>query len=54
MISYDYGRVIELFANDFRIVVCGIEQEYWPHPGFTHPLKLAKVRKWWAKHFEAR
>lgn len=41
----------EVFANDFRILVCGAEPEYWPHPGITHPLKLAKrpVQRWWQR-----
>lgn len=37
----------ELLANDFRILVCGIETEFWPHPGFEHPSKLKLVRRWW-------
>ena len=36
----------EVFANDFRIVVCGLEEEFWPHD-VTHPLKVKKVQKWW-------
>ena len=37
----------ELIANDFRICVCGIEPEFWPHPGFTHPLEMPDVQKFW-------
>lgn len=39
----------EVFANDFRIVVCGIETEYWPHPGIDHPDGLIRIRQWWAE-----
>lgn len=41
----------EVFANDFRILVCGIEPEYWPHHGISHPCEFPQdhpVVKWWA------
>lgn len=41
----------EVFANDFRVLVCDIEAEYWPHPGIIHPNKLGQdhpVVRWWA------
>lgn len=38
----------EVFANDFRILVCGIEPEYWPHPGIARPEASPAVVKWWA------
>lgn len=37
----------ELLANDFRIVVCDVEPDFWPHPGFEHPARLRQVRRWW-------
>lgn len=38
----------EVFANDFRIVVCKREAEFWPHD-CEHPLKDAKVSRWWKR-----
>jgi hypothetical protein len=37
----------EVFANDFRILVAGIEPEYWPHPGISHPNTEPDVATWW-------
>lgn len=51
--SPDYGggrwhdHVGELIANDFRLIVTGIETEYWPHPGFTRPEELPEVVAFW-------
>lgn len=38
----------ELIANDFRILVAGVEPDFWPHPGFEHPYLLAPLAEWWA------
>jgi hypothetical protein len=43
-----HQNVGELFANDFRILVAGIEMDFWPHPGFDHPHKNKDVQRWWA------
>jgi len=40
----------EIVANDFRILGAGVEAEFWPHPGITHPKKLKTVQKWWEDH----
>lgn len=40
----------ELFANDFRILVAGVEPEFWPHPGFARPERVAAVRRFWKEH----
>lgn len=37
----------EVFADDFRILVAGIEPEYWPHPGILPPLEHTEVGQWW-------
>lgn len=37
----------EIFANDFRILMCGLEEDFWPHPGVTHPLKSKAACKYW-------
>jgi hypothetical protein len=29
----------ELLANDFRILVAGVEPEFWPHPGSPTPMR---------------
>jgi len=42
-----HKAVSELFANDFRMLVTGVEKEYWPHPGFKRPEELDKVQLWW-------
>jgi hypothetical protein len=47
-----HAEVGELIANDFRICVTGIETEFWPHPGFEHPLKLDAIRGFWARMVE--
>lgn len=42
----------ELLANDFRILITGIETEYWPHPGIPHPQLCPEVQEWWKKAME--
>jgi hypothetical protein len=37
----------EIFANDFRIAVCGIENEFWPHD-VIYPLLDPNVVEWWS------
>lgn len=39
----------ELFANDFRIIITGIEKEFWPHPGFPRPETLKWVQTYWGE-----
>jgi len=43
-----HRSIDEVFACDFRIAVCGIEPDYWPHPGFAHPQRHPDVIDWWA------
>lgn len=38
----------EVFANDFRILVAGIELEFWPHDGVDYPGDSPQ-RDWWAQ-----
>lgn len=45
------GNTGEVLANDFRIVVCGLESEFWPH-SVKHPDKLKTIKKWWNKHIK--
>jgi hypothetical protein len=44
-----HKNVGEVIANDFRIAVCGIEPEFWPHPGIEHPNNVPAVHDWWYK-----
>lgn len=37
----------EVFACDFRIVVCDVEADYWPHPGIPHPSEVTALANWW-------
>lgn len=38
----------EVFANDFRTYVMGVELEFWPHP-VKQAAKLKRVSRWWDK-----
>lgn len=48
-----HDSISEIFACDFRILVLGIESEYWPHPGIAHPHDVGALagdlRTWWAE-----
>lgn len=37
----------EVFACDFRILVCGVEADYWPHGDIPHPAEVDGLRDWW-------
>lgn len=37
----------EVFADDFRVLVGRVEEEFWPHPGVERPERLVHVRRWW-------
>jgi hypothetical protein len=49
--GYWHLSVGEVFANDFRILVAGVEAEYWPHP-FARPTECKAVQEWWAKELK--
>lgn len=38
----------EIFACDFRILVCGVEKNYWPHQGIEKPTRDSPVGRWWS------
>jgi hypothetical protein len=42
-----HATIGEMFANDFRILVCNVEPEFWPHPGFARPEQLPQIVEWW-------
>lgn len=46
-----HSNVGEMIANDFRIAVCGVETDFWPHPGFDHPNDVPGLDEWWAKNW---
>lgn len=37
----------EIFACDFRVLVAGVEMEYWPHPGIARPESAPEAVTWW-------
>lgn len=49
----DYGgqrwhtNIGEIIANDFRVIITGLEKDFWPHPGVKHPLDSPIVVKFW-------
>jgi hypothetical protein len=43
-----HDSISEIFACDFRILILGIESEYWPHPGIAHPDTVDGLADWWA------
>jgi hypothetical protein len=45
-----HSAISEVFACDFRIQVCGIDPDFWPHPGVQHPYELEQVQWWWKEH----
>lgn len=51
-----HDSATEILACDFRIVVCNIEPDYWPHPGVPHPRDLSPpgcdLWSWWADALE--
>jgi hypothetical protein len=42
-----HDSIHEVFACDFRILVCGVEPNFWPHPGIEKPTLLPHVVSWW-------
>lgn len=37
----------EVFANDFRVLVAGVEADYWPHSGIPRPEDVPGLAEWW-------
>lgn len=42
-----HQNVGELIANDFRLLVPGVDLEFWPHPGIARPEELPAVVSFW-------
>jgi hypothetical protein len=37
----------EVFACDFRVLVCQSEVEFWPHPTVPRPEGIPAISEWW-------
>lgn len=37
----------DIIANDFRVCVTGIEEDFYPHPHIDHPNKVEAVKEFW-------
>lgn len=45
----------EVFACDFRMIVCRVEPDYWPHPGIPQPFDdevATELAQWWGTALE--
>jgi hypothetical protein len=42
-----HDSACEILACDFRILVTGMEAEFWPHPGIPRPEMVPALRDWW-------
>jgi hypothetical protein len=42
-----HDSVTEVFACDFRILVCRVEAEFWPHPCISRPEEVHGLAGWW-------
>jgi len=42
-----HDSACEIMACDFRILVCQVETEFWPHPGIPRPEDAGGVAGWW-------
>jgi hypothetical protein len=48
-----HDGIHEIFACDFRILVCAVEKEFWPHPGIPRPDEIDGLATWWSSRVEA-
>lgn len=46
-----HKNIGEVIANDFRILIAGIQPEYWPHD-YSRPIEGTELHKWWLKKKE--
>jgi hypothetical protein len=42
-----HDSVREIFACDFRLIVCHVEPAFWPHPGVPYPEWGGDLERWW-------
>lgn len=43
-----HKSVVDVFADDFRVLVARAEREFWPHPGIARPETCPAVLEWWS------
>lgn len=44
-----HDSATEIFACDFRVIVCDVETGFWPHPGIPQPHEVPALNAWWAE-----
>lgn len=44
-----HHNVGEFIANDFRILITRVEEEFWPHPGYPRPEEIPGLADWWTE-----
>lgn len=42
-----HDSVVDVFADDFRVLVARAETEFWPHPGIARPEACPAAVDWW-------
>lgn len=42
-----HKSVVDVIADDFRLLVAEVEVEHWPHPGVARPEDVPEVLAWW-------
>lgn len=42
-----HKSVVDVFADDFRLLIAKAEVEHWPHPGVPRPEDAPGVIEWW-------
>lgn len=42
-----HDAIGEILACDFRVLVCSVEPDYWPHPGIEYPTRVPGLAGWW-------
>jgi hypothetical protein len=42
-----HDSAAEIFACDFRILICNVEVDYWPHPDIPRPELVTDLADWW-------
>lgn len=47
-----HNSLHEVFACDFRILLCDTEPDYWPHPGVERPDDNKALHRWWADAYK--
>lgn len=49
-----HKSVVDVFADDFRLLVAQAETEFWPHPGVPRPEDVPEVVEWWERALDER